>query len=195
MDKQDGKYLYQTFKVVKRDGHRIRYTSLDDQDASIYECHVKYVRKCCSTDHPLLRDLTIKQKERLWGDLYYKNKQESANEELMPQAESSGKDDVSKIDAPSTSVGEISKTKTTMTNQVASPDSCRATLGTENEKNETGKEDNTPQVGKRNRNRYELRKSERVNYGNFRELNERKQLRYRKAPMRNEKDKENAKKA
>ena len=40
VDKQDGKYLNQTFKVVKRDGHRIRYESLDDQDASIYECHV-----------------------------------------------------------------------------------------------------------------------------------------------------------
>ena len=72
VDKQEGKYLNQTFKVVKRDGHRIRYESLDDEDKSIYECHVKYVRKCCSTDHPLLRDLTVKQKEKLWGDLYYK---------------------------------------------------------------------------------------------------------------------------
>ena len=113
----------------------------------------------------------------------------------MPQVKSSRKNDIIQLSAPNTSVGEMSKTKTTMTNQVASPDSCRATLGTENEKNETEKEVNTPQEGKRNQNRYELRKSERVNYGNFRELNERKQLRYRKAPMRSEKDKENAKKA
>ena len=103
----------------------------------------------------------------------------------MSQAESSGEDDVSQLGAPSTSVGEMSKTKTTMTNQVASPDSCRATLGTKNERNETEKEVNTQQEGKGNQNRYELRKSERVNYGNFRELNERKQSRYRKAPMRN----------
>jgi len=185
VDKQDGKYLNQTFKVVRRDGHRIRYASLDDQDKSVYECHVKYVRKCCSTDHPLLRDLTIKQKERLWGDLYYKNKQKSENEESMSQAKSSEKDNVSQIGAPTTSVGEMNKTKTAITNQEASPDSCRATVGTKNGKNETGKEVNTSQKENGNQGKYELRKNERINYGNFRELNERKQARYRKAPMRN----------
>ena len=132
VDKQEGKYLNQVFKVVKREGHRIRYRSLDDNEKIIYECHVKYVRKCYSTDHPLLNDLTRQQKDRLWGNIYHKDKCEENIEGINAQAEKSG-DDTSlgrQLHSPNTSVGEMEMMKTNKANQVESDDSCKAAVGT-----------------------------------------------------------------
>ena len=97
----------------------------------------------------------------------------------MPKVKLSGKNDTIQLSAPNTSVGEMSKTNITTANQVVSSDSCRATLGTEKDKNKVKREVSTPQRERRNRSSYELRGNERIDYGNFKKLNERQQLRYR----------------
>ena len=114
------------FQVVKREGHRVRYKNVDDNEKTVYECHIKYVRKCFLTDHALLSTLTAEQKDRLWGNIYYRTNHECGEKRMDSQHAMSSLDGA--VDsATSVGVREMNDNEAT---QKASNDLCQAEAGT-----------------------------------------------------------------
>ena len=67
VDKQDEKYLDKIYEVVKRKPHQITYRDPEDVEGKLFECHIKYVKKCNPPNDPLLDHITSEQREVLLG--------------------------------------------------------------------------------------------------------------------------------